>query len=115
MSTGFGPQQRNFFSGEHLTVARRRPVRPLRGEADELAIARVKICLASRDLLGFVICVVEQHEAASLTQLSARGPQAGASGSSGHCPALSGGICPSDGYSATTTSIGVMTAQRTRS
>ena len=53
------------FSGEHLTVARRRPVRLLRGEADELAIARGTMCLVSRDLVGFVIYVVEQLEAAS--------------------------------------------------
>ena len=31
------------FSEDHLTVARRRPVRLLRGEADELAIARALI------------------------------------------------------------------------
>ena len=53
------------FGAEHLTVARRRPVRPLRGEADELAIARVTMYLVFRDLVGFVIYVVEQHEAAS--------------------------------------------------
>ena len=50
-------------SREHLTVAHRRPVRPLRGEADELAIARGTMCLASRDLVGFVIYVVEHGTA----------------------------------------------------
>ena len=60
-----GPAAAKPFSRDHLTVARRRPVRPLRGEADELAIALRTMCLISRDLVGFVICVVEQVEAAS--------------------------------------------------
>ena len=36
------PLYRKPFSEDHLTVARRRPVRPLHGEAGELAIARGK-------------------------------------------------------------------------
>ena len=41
--SGAGPAAAKPFGGSHLTVARRRPVRLLRGEADELAIARALI------------------------------------------------------------------------
>ena len=53
------------FGEDHFTVARRRPVRLLRGEVVAGATARVTLPLDFRDLVGFVICVVEQHEAAS--------------------------------------------------